>query len=258
MKKVFVTFIEVLILGSGIVSCSFINNNSPEEIQLFKEVSFSYDILKDVADSINCRSIINKKNTPILAIYADSACYIVNPTKKMLANFSHDKKYFNGMRFYKFPLLDSVSFHMETHTELFDTTGVTEGKPIVRCSSFSVSKKIIPELKDLSDWIPMFIHEMIHGFEDMHSEYCTVRRGYNWPLSPNDFIYLPQENDWLLNSLEIENRTLVDAVMASSEIERNEKLKLFKQQRKKRKQKNQRRLITHGKSIQKEKIAIRL
>lgn len=174
--------------------------------------------------------------TAPIIVYSDTACYLVNPKERLLNTHPSMRIYDNDYLLYRTALLDSIPFHMDTHCEVFDTNTFWGTTPYVRCSSLESIQKSSPDDSELS-WLPMVLHEMAHGCQQMFSGFFKAKGTVNYLVHPLELMQYQQKDNWLNKLLCKENDHLLKALGAKDLKEQNKEIRLFLDVRKERKEK---------------------
>lgn len=194
-----------------IFSCSQKSENKDHVI--FNRIEYIYN-LKSLIDSSIWKDFSNKKFDLPLVYYTDTACYIANPTKKFITIYNPDLVFESReIKIYKTPLLDSISFHMETGIRLGDSTSDYNYRaPFMKSSSFEITRNTIPGVTSIETWASMVIHEYFHGFQFKHPDYINhfEKNGVNIPGDSLKKIY--KKNDWFKERVDKENDILLSAI----------------------------------------------
>jgi hypothetical protein len=102
--------------------------------------------------------------------YADSACYVTNPTDKFLKQYNCELKYRKrNLNIYKTSRIDSMPFHMETLVSDVETE-YHYMTPYGRVSSLEEVRKFAPNLS-VREWTGMLLHELFHGYQFHHKAF---------------------------------------------------------------------------------------
>ena len=125
---------------------------------------------------------------------------------------------------------------METHVALFDTTTYAGKTPYVMCSDFSESQKMYPDITDKTEWVPMVVHELVHGCQDSHPNHYIARQSIEYQVYEIDLAAYPSQYPWLGDALKKENNYLLAAISAEDESEMNGFIREFLSCRKERKE----------------------
>ena len=154
-----------------------------------------------------------------IVFYTDSACYVLNPKQEFLDEFTCKRIYAEDIDLYRTELLDSLPFHMETHVELDNDTTFYGRTPYCKCSTLEIVHKTNQMYSDNSWWMPMVMHEMVHGCQDSHREYYLARGKVNYCVYEPEFSQYPIEYPWLMDALIQENNMILSAISAPNDEE---------------------------------------
>lgn len=167
--------------------------------------------LKSLVDNNIWIGFSDKEYDVPLIYYTNSTCYIANPTENFLDSYKPNLLYnSDGLKIFETKLLDSIPFHMSASIILGDSTSDYNYRvPYLKCSSFEITKSIIPDVNSTEEWITMIIHEYFHGFQYRHASFLdyfdknvvyipadSLKKAYSNNLWFKD--YVDKENDFLL------------------------------------------------------------
>lgn len=215
-------------------SCSSVVKPTQNEQTLIESIQEILSVKKQLAETYWSEFDKEEYSAPVI-FYADSACYILNPKRKFLNEFECTKLKVKDFDLYRTELLDSIQFHMETHVELDNDTTFYGRSPYVRCSTLEKVQETDETYSDNSWWIPMAMHEMVHGCQDSHREYYIARGKVNYCVFELEFVQYPIQYPWLMDALIQENNMIVSALNASSNEECQDCIRQFLSIRKSRK-----------------------
>jgi hypothetical protein len=167
-----------------------------------------------------------------LVYYTDSVCYAVNPTEELLAARPDALKVFDNsdIKIYRTALLDSVPFHMSVSMSLGDPDPAAPDydyrSPLVLCSSFEITRTIVPGVESVGEWATMLMHEYFHGFQFRHPEFLNHYEQAALYLPPQDTLKRLYKNDERFReSIDRENDALLAALDALGATETPAKVK---------------------------------
>lgn len=216
MKNIIISALLCLLASSTLLKAQSLNQ---PDVLAINRIGTIY-CLKE-----NRREVWPAFNNPIYEIpliyYADSACYVVNPTTRFLDMYETQKLSNNSsLKIYKSKLIDSVKFHMQVSVSYDDSLANFDFKqPYMRCSSYELSFNTVPMGSEL-EWYTMILHEMFHGFQLKHQsffEYFTyVASNEKFKQSELNNLYSTQQ--WFKESIERENNLLLDALALENPI----------------------------------------
>ena len=229
--RVLVLFIFVGILCS---SCSVTVKPTENEQALIESIQEILSVKKQLAETYWSELDKEEYFAPVI-FYADSACYALNPKRKFLNEFECTKLDVKDFDLYRTELLDSIQFHMETHMELDNDTTFYGRSPYVKCSTLEIVQETVEMYSDNSWWIPMVMHEMVHGCQNSHREYYIARGKVNYCVFELEFALYPTKYPWLMEALIQENNMILSALNASSDEECQDCIQQFLSIRKTRK-----------------------
>jgi hypothetical protein len=155
----------------------------------------------------------DKKFDLPLVYYTDSACYVANPTEKFMAALKPPLVFQNKkLKIYKTLLLDSIPFHMETYILYGESSSSYYYRsPFMKCSSFEITQKTVPDVNYTEQWATMVIHEYFHGFQFMHPAHLTHFET-NITVSSDTLQKLYKSHQWFKESVDKENDLLLAAL----------------------------------------------
>lgn len=219
-----------------VVSCNGKQMPTEQESELIAQIEQILSVRQQLASKYWPEFNDEKYAVPIV-IYADTACYVVNPKAGFLKEFSCKEIAADKFQLYKTERLDTIPFHMETHVALFDTTTYSGKTPYVMCSSLSETQKMYSDVTDNTVWFPMVVHELVHGCQDAHPNHYIARQSIEYQIYEIDLAAYPSQYPWLSDALVKENDCLLSAISADDESEMNGFIKEFLSCRKERKEK---------------------
>lgn len=228
MKKLTFVFLLVFI---GLTVQAQVNN---EQI-ILNRIEYIYS-LKSLIDKNIWNEFSDKNYDVPLVYYTDSNCYIANPTDNFIDSYKPNLLFKSkGLRIFKTILLDSIPFHMSASVIFGDTTlDYNYKSPYLKCSSFEITKNIIPDVNSTEEWVTMIIHEYFHGFQYKHKAYLDFfeQKVANIPADSLKKIYL--NNPWFKDYVDKENEFLLSAIASNDRKEAFAYIDSFLQLREKR------------------------
>ena len=220
-----------------ILSCAQAQNRNQQIV--FNRIESVYN-LKSIIDRYIWKDFSDKKYDVPLIYYTDSNCFVANPTE-IFINFYKPELVFESdkIKIYKTILLDSIPFHMSASILLGDTTSDYNYKsPYMKCSSFEITRGIIPDVNSTEEWMTMLIHECFHGFQYKHQGYLDFFE-QKAVLVPSDSLKkIYKFNQWFRVYVDKENEFLLAAIASKNGKDINNYIDTFFQMR------DQRRLLT--------------
>ena len=226
-----VLFVFISVICS---SCGVKAKPTENEQALIESIQEILSVKKQLADTYWAEFDQDEHSAPVI-FYADSACYVLNPKRKFLNEFECTKLDVKDFDLYRTKPLDSLQFHMETHVELDNDTTFYGRTPYVRCSTLEIVRETNEMYSDNTWWIPMVMHEMVHGCQDSHREYYIARGKVNYCVFEFELSQYPIKYPWLLDALIQENDMILSALNTSSDEERHDCIHQFLSIRKARK-----------------------
>lgn len=228
MKKL--TFILLLVFFGLIVQAQ----DSEEQI-IINRIKYIYS-LKSLVDNNIWKGFSDVEYNVPLLYYSKSNCYIANPTKKFIESYNPNLLFkTKGLKLFKTILLDSIPFHMSASIILGDTTSDYNYRvPYLKCSSYEITRNIIPDVNSTEEWITMIIHEYFHGFQYRHKSYLDYfeKKVVNIPADSLKKTY--KNNEWFKDCVDKENDLLLLAIATNDIRETYTYIDSFLQLRKKR------------------------
>ena len=170
--------------------------------------------LKDVINDRVWQSFTDKKNDVPLIYYDDSCCYVVNPSEKILNQYTAELVYKgDGINIYRTKRIDNIPFHM--HVTITDEQDKIDYRtPIMRCSSLEQTSKTIPDVTTIKEWATMVMHEYFHGFQFKQDGFLNAYETI-FAVCPQDTLStLQAQLEWYKKSILQENELLLKAINA--------------------------------------------
>lgn len=204
----------LLILLVTVFACG--QKHDKNEELIFNRIEYVYNLRHLINE--NCWNGMSEKKFDLpLIYYTDSACYIVNPTDKIIDNLQLELVYTKGqIKIYKTNLIDRVPFHMETAIDFsMDTTYYNYQSPIMNCSSFEITNQMMPDINSTELWSTMVLHEYFHGFQFKHVHYREHIRSFISDFSQDSLKNIYKTNAWFQKSVDKENNFLIKAIASN-------------------------------------------
>jgi hypothetical protein len=150
--------------------------------------------------------------------YTGRSCYVANPTQKFLDSFQPDLVFEGSkLKIYKTNLLDSTPFHMETTVRFGDASPAYDHhSPFMRCSSFEITQKTIPDVNSTEQWTTMVMHEYFHGFQFKHPAHLTYF-GQHIAVAADTLQKIYKAHGWFKESVDKENAMLLAALTTTDD-----------------------------------------
>lgn len=170
--------------------------------------------LKDVINDSVWQSFTEKKNDVPLIYYDDSCCYVVNPSEKILNQYTTELVYKgDGINIYQTKRIDNIPFHM--HVTITDEQDRIDYRtPIMRCSSLEQTSKTISDVTTVKEWATMVMHEYFHGFQFKQDGFLNAYETI-FAICPQDTLStLQAQLEWYKKSILQENELLLKAINA--------------------------------------------
>jgi hypothetical protein len=183
-----------------------------EEKVVFDRIEYIQE-LKQWIDKTVWKGLTDQKYDLPLVYYADRFCYVANPTPKFIASVKPKLVFEKGeLKIYKTALLDSTPFQMQTTVTFGDTSSAYDHKsPFMRCSSFEITQKIVPDVNATEQWTTMILHEYFHGFQLKHAPFLT-HFGKNIAVAADTLDKIYKAHGWFKESVDQENAILLAAL----------------------------------------------
>lgn len=175
-------------------------------------------------------------DTPLL-YYTDSVCYAVNPTARFLEEFGAHPVYRDAeLEIHKVPLPDAQPFHMETQMNFSDSTAFNARIPVLCCSSPELTVRVVSDVTNDSQWLPMVLHEYAHGFQFRQPGVAAAFAREMISVPEDTLKMLHLRHDWLGRAVKAENDLLLSAIDAEASAARDSCIRRFGELRAARKQ----------------------
>lgn len=216
MRKL--TFILLTIIVS---SCKERTTNKHQVI--FDRIEFVYKLKETIEEDV-WKTFNNREFDVPLIYYTDTSSYIANPTEKFLSIFKPKLVYETSqLKIFKTEnILDNIPFHMETGMTLGDTTNEYDyHSPFMKCSSFEITTKTIPDVPTTEQWATMIMHEYFHGFQYKHQAYINYYEKNIVQIQPDSLKTIYKNNLWFKEKIDLENNLLLQAVIEKDSLKTN-------------------------------------
>ena len=234
MKKII-----LFLIALNLVGCQKEKQN-PEQ-KIFDRILFVYH-LKQTVEAETWKTFNAPQYDVPLVYFTDSSSYIANPTEKFLKTFKSELLLEDGkVKIFKTQKrVDDSPFHMETGMTLGDPTlEFNYHSPFMMCSSFEETVKTIPDVGSTDEWTTMIIHEYFHGFQYKHKPYMEYYEKEIVQIQPDSLSAFYKTVPWFKESIDLENRFLLEAISEKDNIKTAKILRDFWVKRKQRRQKFQ-------------------
>lgn len=171
--------------------------------------------LKDVINNRVWQNFTDKKNDVPLIYYDDSCCYVVNPSEKILNQYTIELVYMgDGIIIYQTKRIDNIPFHMHVTITDEEKDRIDYRTPIMRCSSLEQTSKTIPDVTTVKEWATMVMHEYFHGFQFKQDGFLNAYETI-FAVCPQDTLStLQAQLEWYKESILQENELLLKAIDA--------------------------------------------
>ena len=226
-------------IALNLVGCQKEKQN-PEQ-KIFDRILFVYH-LKQTVEAETWKTFNAPQYDVPLVYFTDSSSYIANPTEKFLKTFKSELLLEDGkVKIFKTQKrVDDSPFHMETGMTLGDPTlEFNYHSPFMMCSSFEETVKTIPDVGSTDEWTTMIIHEYFHGFQYKHKPYMEYYEKEIVQIQPDSLSAFYKTVPWFKESIDLENRFLLEAISEKDNIKTAKILRDFWVKRKQRRQKFQ-------------------
>lgn len=108
--------------------------------------------------------------------------------------------------------------------------------PWVFCSTYSQTKKMIPNIKDERDWYTMLLHECTHVWQQRHPEFLSAISNFSQLYGgPEQVGNIHKQDSILYSAIKAENEALLAALSVNNNEAENEEINKFIQLRAERK-----------------------
>ncbi|PAC30307.1 hypothetical protein [Flectobacillus sp. BAB-3569] len=231
--------IILFLIALNLIGCQKEKQN-PEQ-KIFDRILFVYH-LKQTVEAETWKTFNAPQYDVPLVYFTDSSSYIANPTEKFLKTFKSELLMEDGkVKIYKTQKrVDDSPFHMETGMTLGDPTPeFNYHSPFMMCSSFEETVKTIPDVGSTDEWTTMIIHEYFHGFQYKHKPYMEYYEKEIVQIQPDSLSAFYKTVPWFKESIDLENRFLLEAISEKDNIKTAKILRDFWVKRKQRRQKFQ-------------------
>jgi hypothetical protein len=84
----------------------------------------------------------------------------------------------------------------------------------MKCSSFEIAKKIIPQILTTEEWTTWIAHEYFHGFQFKHTSFVSYIEKAGLSVNRDSLQTIYQSNDWFKLGIDKENELLLQALNA--------------------------------------------
>ena len=168
--------------------------------------------LKEVINDSVWKGFADKQYDVPLLYYADTCCYVVNPTEKFLAKYPSVLVHSGSdIQIFQTKRVDDKPFHMHvTFTDVEEN--IDYRTPIMRCSSLELTSKTIPDVTSVNEWATMVMHEYFHGFQFKHDGYLDIYEAITNAVLPDTLTTLAACHDWYSEAITQENDLLLKAI----------------------------------------------
>lgn len=193
--------------------CYMMGQQTPDTASVVGRLQYVY-ALKDVINDCVWQGFTDKENDVPLIYYDDSCCYVVNPSEKILDQYTAELVYRDDdINIYQTKRIDNIPFHM--HTTITDEEDRIDYRtPIMRCSSLEQTGKTIPDVTTVKEWATMVMHEYFHGFQFKQDGFLDAYERI-FSVCPQDTLSTIQTQlEWYKESIQQENELLLKAIDA--------------------------------------------
>lgn len=227
------------IIRSGVIlwllvfftACSLAQSPSPQQ-QLIERIKWFYTLKKHLAPQ--WPGFTDAAYDVPLAYFTDSFTYIVDKDGVIPARAPSTVFFKDGdITIYQSQRTDNKPFHMETSYDHLDSSALYFQYPVMMCSDFETTRQTIEEVTTLQQWGTMILHEYFHGFQFRHS--AMIRYGNDSVQVRNSELQSWYDQyPWYRNSVEQENRLLLNCLAVNDQAAIRKTLRQFMEQRQKR------------------------
>lgn len=198
----------------SLVSCGLQSERKDQVI--LDRIEYVYNLKPFIEQNI-WGDFNDKKFDVPLVYYTDSNCYVTNPTEKFLNSHKANLVFkSNELKIYKTRLLDSIPFHMSVSIILGDSTADYNYKsPFINCSSFEITRDVIPDVSSVEEWATMILHEYFHGFQFKHPKFLEYFEKNIVHVSQDTLKSIYTSNEWFKECIDKENDLLLSALNSS-------------------------------------------
>lgn len=182
-------------------------------------IEYVYNLKSLVSNDI-WENFNNKLFDVPLIYYADSNCYIANPTEKFINQYKPEFVFKNNkIEVYKTLLLDSIPFQMAVTVSFDNVEDYSYKSPFMKCSSPEITNKIVPDVPSTEVWATMVMHEYFHGFQFKHKKYLDYFEKNIVLLTQDTLKSLYSQHKWFKESIDKENNLLLSAIRSTDTTE---------------------------------------
>lgn len=190
----------------------------PEDSVIFNRIEYVFSLKSIIRENVWKDFDDDKFDLPLI-YYADTCCYVTNPTEDFLNRYRPDLVHENGkVKIYKTFLLDSIPFHMQVSITFGDPSGDYDYKsPFMKCSSVETTCRTIPGVSSTEEWAMMVLHEYFHGFQFRHPDFLVYFEQNVMSFVPDSIKYKYKSGVWFKESIDRENSLLLAALESTDD-----------------------------------------
>ncbi|MBA7540753.1 hypothetical protein ES705_33056 [subsurface metagenome] len=209
---------SIILIAITLISCC--RNKEKEDEVILHRIEYIFN-LKTLLNEEIWTGFSDKKFDLPLVYYADSTCYVTNPTEKFINTYIPTLIFKNeALKIYKTSLIDSIPFHMSVGITFGDTTADYNYKsPFINCSSVEITQKNISDVLSTEQWATMIIHEYFHGFQFKHPTFLNYFEQNILGVQGDSLKNMYKNNTWFSESIDEENDLLLKAIQSDSATE---------------------------------------
>ncbi len=208
MRNIFRALLCIILISSKQLKAQ--NTNKV----IFDRIEFVFN-LKQTIDNKIWASFNEKKYDVPLVYFTDSSSYAANPTERFLSTFKSKLVYTSKrIKIYKTNnIIDGLPFHMFTGM----STGTPTKKydyhsPFMKCSSFEIAKRAVPEILSTEEWVTWISHEYFHGFQYKHTSYLNYLEKSISTVNRDSLQSIYKRNAFYKLGIDKENNLLLQAI----------------------------------------------
>ena len=191
--------------------CYMMGQQLPDTASVVGRLQYVY-VLKKVINNRVWPGFADKENDVPLIYYDDTCCYVVNPSDKIQTLYKTENVFQNyDVAIFKMQRIDNIPFHM--HVTITDEEGRIDYRtPVMRCSSLEQTRKTIPDVTTVREWVTMVMHEYFHGFQFKQDGFLDAYEKAFAACHQDTLSALQAQHEWYRQSILQENELLLKAI----------------------------------------------
>lgn len=215
--------------------CGQVKAQNSEQL-IFDRINYIFNLKPTIAKKY-WRGFDEKKYDVPLIYYTETESYIANPQQDFVSYYKPTLVSKNrNLKIYKtLNRFDDFPFHMATSFGIDESTDkIIRPTPIMYCSSFEVTSKLLPESTSTEYWVTMIIHEYFHGFQFKHKQYIETMLKKTSNVTEDSLSTIFKNNNWFGEQIKKENDFLLKAIQSKNQSEIESYIDSFFSSRKER------------------------